>query len=441
MVRFGERHSRDWHEKIRATAHFECQVVLASGILNPDFPWDQLRRHTESYLKKKGKIVQGELDKRLQNLIKNHGVLHVSVAACARVMSPEAIRLLLADELKSATSDSPNLPPFLQAIVATHHENPMAITEEDSKLAQALTWCFASYSASVGQKLETLIKLVIAGIPSYSFAYSHVRRLVEKYSTDLSSQIQVLQDSSLWVKARGETEWLSGLLDQSCSTGYLEAIPFLDKGFPTWKVWAEWAQSDTKLAQALVQFPPSGVSSPGRNLEYLVGAQMGINPRKSSFVYLHVCEMTRKSSADLARQVEELKASGHWLAAHNETEWLAILLDRSNGPTLGEAEAIKMLESEFSQWRAWAEWTEQDSQLAQALIPCQTPDPAATGQCLKILFKSLIAGVSIRSLLHTYLHKLARQFFRTLALKLETLSVDGHFVQGKQRGRMSLYAS
>ena len=321
MVRFWGRHSHDWHEKIRSLVPSECQIVSISGALNPYFPWDQLHRHTESYLKKKGEITTRERDKRLQTLIQKHDTLHVAVAACARFMSPEAVGLLLADELENATSDDTKLPSFLQATVAVHNENPLAVTEAHSQLAQTPIWCSSPGSTSVSQRLETLIKRLIAGVPGNSFEYTHVYRLVQKYSVDLSSRVQVLRDSDLWMNAHAETRWLSRLLGPpapDCSPGYSEAITFLDKGFPTWKVWAEWKQSDTELAQAL-QLLPSGLSFPSRYLEYLIKMQMAINTSTSSFVYRRVHAMTLKSSACLAGKVTALKNSGLWLEAQKET--------------------------------------------------------------------------------------------------------------------------
>lgn len=436
MVHFGGRHSRNWHEKVYEihaaanTAQFGLPLVSPSGILNPEFPWDQLNHHTDSYLKKKGKITPGERDNRLQNLIKKHGALDMSVAACARFMSPEAIRSLLADELKNATSHFSDLLPYLQATVAAHHQNPLAITEADSQLAQTLIWCSVSSWQFTSQKLENLVKKLIVGISSDSFAYPHVVRLVQEYSAELSRKVKVLKDSHRWLEARAETEWLLGILPQSildCTSGYYEAKKNLDQGFPAWQVWAEWKPCDTELARALLQFPPSGLGSRSESLKYLVKMQMAINPRTSSYVYFHVREIMQKTSSDLAGQVASLKKAGLMLAAHEETGWLSTLLDPSNSTSSGAIECIEILEGEFPDWRAWAEWGEQDSQLAQALIPCHTPDPSFLGQYLTTLIEFLLAGIPIPSLLHSHVQNLARKFTRDIATKLEALKLDGQW--------------
>jgi hypothetical protein len=358
MVRLGKRHSRDWHEKIDATAQFDCLVVLPSGILNPDFPWDHLTRHTESYLKKKGNISQGERDQRLQNLIKKHGVvLHVSVAASARFMSPEAVRSLLAVELKEATSDGPNLPPFLQATVAAHHENPLAVTEADSQLAQTLIWCSACDFASASQKLETLVKKLIAGIPRNSFAYPYVVRLVREYSQDLARQVQALKEYDLWFYAHKETDWLPTLLDPSnrSSSGAIKSIEILEGQFPDWRAWAEWGEQDSQLAQDLIPCHKSDPTTTGQCLTMLIKSLLGGIPIQS-LLHSHVHKLAHKFSKELVTKLEVLKVNGQWFKAHKEVECLSILLNPSPEFSVTCGDVIHLLEEDFANWRLWAEW-------------------------------------------------------------------------------------
>jgi hypothetical protein len=278
----------------------------------------------------------------------------VSAAACARLMSPKAVRSMLVDEFRNATSYRPDLLPFLEAAVAAHHQNPLAIMEADSELARssASGWRFTN------QKLENLVKKLIAGIPSDSFAYPHVVRLVQEYSEELSHRAKFLKDSHRWLEARAETEGFVGILLQSildCTSGYHEAKKILDKGFPEWQIWAEWKPCDTELAQALVQLPPSSFGYYSKSLEYLVRIQMTINPRTNSPVYFHACEIMRKTSSDLAYQVAGLKEAGFSIAAHEETGWPSIPLDPSNSSSSGAMESTATLERDFPEWRAWVE--------------------------------------------------------------------------------------
>lgn len=357
VIRLGERHSRGWLEKVNAAAQFDCLVVLSSGILNESFPWDQLNRHTESYLKKKGKIGQVERDKRLRNLIKKHGILHISVAACARFMSPESVKSLLADELKNATKDETKFPRFLQATVAAHHENPLAVTEVDSQLAQTLISYSDSDSATVSQKLEKLIKSFIAGIPSDSFAYSHICRLTKNFSVHLAKQVAALKQSGLWLGAHKETDWLSTLLDPSnkSSGGALQAIGILEGEFPQWKAWAEWSEQDSQLAEALIPCHKPDSTTPGQNLKILIKHLLDGIPTQS-LLHSDVQSLARKFSKELPTKLNTLKLDGQWWMAYKEAECLSMLLKPSSELSLAYEYVIHLLDEEFASWRPWAQW-------------------------------------------------------------------------------------
>jgi hypothetical protein len=357
VIRLGERHSRGWLEKVKATAQPDCQVISSSGILNESFPWDQLNRHTESYLKKKGKIGQAERDKRLRNLIKKHGILHVSVAACARFMSPESVKSLLADELQKATNDETKFPQFLQATAAAHHENPSAVTEVDSQLARTLISCSDSDSTTDSQRLETLIKRFIAGIPSDSFAYPRICRLIKKLSVLLASHVAALKESGDWLGAHKETGWLSTLLDPSnkSSTGALQAIEVLEGEFPHWRAWAEWSEQDSQLAEALIPCHKPDSTTPGQNLKILIKYLLDGIPTRS-LLHSDVQSLARKFCKELPTKLNALKLDGRWWMAYKEAECLSMLLRPSSEISLGYEYVVHLLDEEFAAWRPWAQW-------------------------------------------------------------------------------------
>src|SRR6186713_2660577 len=84
--------SEDWHQQIDFTAN-DIQPS------DQRFPYVHLQKHTDAYLKKKGRRTQQETDIRLAQLIENHEPREIAIAACAHAMSPASIRALLNVEL------------------------------------------------------------------------------------------------------------------------------------------------------------------------------------------------------------------------------------------------------------------------------------------------------------------------------------------------------
>lgn len=456
MLRIGMRKSHNWHEQVNKTAG-RGGPLLISGSPNPAFPWAQLQTHTDVYLKKKGTITLEERDRRLLLLIQKHDAIQISVAACAQKISPEALRAYMVEELKTAQIiESPDLETslsareigFLEAIVAAHYVNPSTFTDSDSKIAQALSRCCSSGLTSTSQNLQELARLLIAGIPSHSFAYPYAIGMVHFYSAKLSAEIQALRESHSWLKAHTETAWLSKFRDefQGMSPGEADAIEILYERFPNWKLWAEWSESDSQLAQVLEECHLSGGLPPlsvkviatgmsetpvktivSRKLERLVKACIIGGPNNKSFVYDDAWKVVREHSMILSQYVRTLKEQNRWVEAHTETEWFSTLLDPLlQSPNEG-VEVTQLLCEIFPDWRAWANWGESENHMARALIPCLRSDVTAVSQHLKIVIGLLAAGVSTQSILHSEVCRLARKFSVDLARTLHALALESQW--------------
>jgi Poly(ADP-ribose) polymerase catalytic domain len=406
MLRFGTRKSHDWHEKVNITTR-NGGLPTVLGSLNPAFPWATLCLHTDRYLAKKGNISSEERDRRLSDLITSHRAKDIAVAACAHRMSPEALRSFMADELNDNTLSVklresevillPNHVRFLQAIVTVHHVNPLALAESDSRVAQALLRCSLSESHSTSHRLETVMKLLIAGIPDNSFVYPYAKRMAHGYAAKLSGEMENLKESCEWLKAHAETKWLSMLLTQPLESqqGRVEAAEILEEQFSDWKLWAEWTDIDSRLAEAIEVFrrPQRAVrrstslgfwkkqltlawtiSSINPSLKILIEGLVTGLPNKASFVYRDACDLMATLSGALSFHLKTLKDSHEWLTVHAVTEWLSILLDHQSSP--GAISAIALLEQHFPDWKVWAEWSESDTNLAKAVAACRPADLA-----------------------------------------------------------------
>ena len=123
--------SEDWHEQIDFTA----------GILRPsdkNFPWVLVKKHTDIYVNKKGKLGQQEIDVRLATLIEDHDSRDVAIAACAHLMSPASVRALLNVSLNVAPASFYGLDVYLRSLIAANYANPKAVTDLEASWASAL---------------------------------------------------------------------------------------------------------------------------------------------------------------------------------------------------------------------------------------------------------------------------------------------------------------
>ena len=80
---FRQRQSGNWFRSVNASAANLHPVTPGQvPVSNPDFPWIQLRQHTDTYLKKKknGNLTQDETDTRLVTLMQKHAAKDVAIA-------------------------------------------------------------------------------------------------------------------------------------------------------------------------------------------------------------------------------------------------------------------------------------------------------------------------------------------------------------------------
>ena len=199
-------------------------------------------------------------------------------------------------------------------------------------------------------------------------------------------------------------------------------------------MWAEWSEVDSRLAEALeaCRRPPSWTSSfIGRRLEQLIKAQVsGLS--RNPYVSKEAHSLTLEYCASLSRWIQTLREHQAWGAAHRETAWLSMLLNLSLQSSPEAVAVMQILTEKFPDWKTWAGWGEQDSQLSQALVPCFKHDPATTSQRLRIVVELLMAGVSVRSVLHSEVHTLALKLSSDLASQLQAFQLEGKWFKAQK---------
>lgn len=119
-----KRQSGNWFRSVNASVT-DLHLVTPGQvpISNPEFPWIQLRQHTDAYLskKKKGNLTQDKIEARLVTLMQRHISKDVAIAACGQRLSPETLRALLVGDVNTDSGNGYGLRSYLQAIVAANH--------------------------------------------------------------------------------------------------------------------------------------------------------------------------------------------------------------------------------------------------------------------------------------------------------------------------------
>ncbi|KAF7507279.1 hypothetical protein GJ744_010713 [Endocarpon pusillum] len=242
-MKFKGRESDAWHKNIN--------VAAGSGKpTDVDFPWIKLQNHTGYYLKKKGFLPQCQTDERLLDLIRNHSSKEVAIAACAQHISTPALRNLVVNELKVEPNGAFGLHEYSQAIVASNHANPEAVSDIEAQWARCLSENAAhgSSSRTLGQQLQDMLPLLPDQVASGLLLQTEINSLACRVCMGFAEQLEVLSSRNRWEDAHVAAEWLSTI-----SSSGLLLIPnpgarqLLDSQLPTWGAWAAWQPSVARL--------------------------------------------------------------------------------------------------------------------------------------------------------------------------------------------------
>jgi hypothetical protein len=212
------------------------------------FPLNILQIHTDIYLGKKGKLKPDERDYRLKALIRGHTEKDVAIAACAHVLSGEAIREIIPLECRIDELKHTGFLPYLRAITSAHHTNPEAITPSEATIAQALILLSDTNSPIAGADLAIYFSTSSLSDPSPLFAAPFVDRILRKACTRFGEQLDLMKLDRGWKKAFDDASWLAGIPRDGPAIGS-GAGHLLDRTFPAWRVWALWRPNARRLAR------------------------------------------------------------------------------------------------------------------------------------------------------------------------------------------------
>lgn len=240
------KHSEDWHQAIDAVV----------GVLHPSdskFPYNLLRKATDVYLRKKGKITQVDADIRLAILIDGHEARDVAVAAAAHAMAATSLRPMLHVDLNVAHGSYWGLETWLQCLIAANCGNPASVTDLEATWARHLL-PFATHGPGTAGKVLIGISRALreCATPNMNMVPEFLT-LTSRALTDYAAHLEGLRLKNNWIAAYGASCWMAGLgrsTPASTPPGFLLPEHILDAQFPVWRVWASW-RPDLRLVRIL----------------------------------------------------------------------------------------------------------------------------------------------------------------------------------------------
>jgi len=229
-------HSQEWHAEVEATA----------GVLHPShrrFPWGFIRNHTDTYLKKKGKISQEEADRRLSMLVQTHPARDVAIASVAHAMSVESLSQLLRAETNVMCGSYWGLDTWLQSVIAAHEGNPALVTRLQAEWARTLLPYATTGASAAGCYLKGVKRALEnhktqnTDVDLHNFAVL-LRRAIKDYAEQLNG----FRLTCNWVAAKKAVDWMTELDVSSSSNSPCTNIEtvFDRHHFPAWRMWASW---------------------------------------------------------------------------------------------------------------------------------------------------------------------------------------------------------
>src|SRR2546423_9674201 len=245
MVLFKGRHRARWHQEI-GVAIVGYRTLNAKPEQPPYCPLIQLQEHTNTYLRKVGRLTIGEQDAHLTTLVREHQDKDVAIIACAHALSPHCVRHLLRGELLADAHDRLRTSSYLRTLVATHHANPHAVGDLEAQYAQSLiSLLFADVMTIVEQLRRSatcLRQITILCIPTDLFPPPVVASIPRRACEVLSGQLENMKLISGWKQAYQAT---SSLSNPSHTARSMEEL--LDSSFPDWRMWASWCPDIRRL--------------------------------------------------------------------------------------------------------------------------------------------------------------------------------------------------
>ena len=240
------RTKEDWHRQISDTA-VDYLLLGPNNRPSPHFPWAQLQKYTDSFLKKKGPLSPLQQDNLLIGLVQKHGVKDVAIASCGHAISTQALRHMLQTDLRVEIGDPDiNLQAeYLRLILVVDHVNPDVLSPMEVQGAMQLL--AASGTTASSQTLAVLIEIMATGMRTENILFYHVQDLTRRSLSSFVVELEQLRVDGKWAQAYSAVQWLSRFSPDYPEVSK-EVTHLLDEAFK-WHAWARWRPDLGRLAK------------------------------------------------------------------------------------------------------------------------------------------------------------------------------------------------
>lgn len=212
---FGQAHSRTWRKQV-------VKCVNGRSPSDPDFPWVQLQKITDSFLVKKGDISTTRKEQKLLRLIEMCDEKYMGISACGHVLPSHTLKALLDGELNTIKFET--LTSYLYAIIAAHRTNPISTSKEGALCSSRLAsfkppFETAGYfnSHTLCRQFQYIVRLQAATAPTNELALENI----VAFSRDVSVRFIFTMDrfvaTGTWLLAYSMSFWLSNVLENDVS--------------------------------------------------------------------------------------------------------------------------------------------------------------------------------------------------------------------------------
>ncbi len=231
----------NWHKEL-------VEVTIKEGTnlgpeSNDELPLAELQEKTNTYLRrKKPNLSAAERDIHLTVLVRAHPEKHIAIAACAHVLSRQAIRDLLRREIQLHLKDDHDIIRYMHTILAVTRANPAAISDLEEECSYALLYLSRPDVLGIGRHLRTLTAGLASGVQKDVVFCPYVSSIPPRACKLLATELQAMKLRCEWSRAHEASRWMTAIPGTTPITEQ-----FLNLSFHEWHVWACWRPRPSRL--------------------------------------------------------------------------------------------------------------------------------------------------------------------------------------------------
>ncbi|QDS76788.1 hypothetical protein FKW77_002231 [Venturia effusa] len=235
--------------------NFEKQTLKITRGLHPsdtNFPWARLSACAEIFIRRQKNIdILPGIDEFLIDLVEKCSSKDIALAACAHLLSIDAVQNLLSKS-KPLLGSIPGLLSYTQIILAINYHKPQIFNEDDAKYARTVHQLLSQSVHDPASVLRPLVTLIGHGVPQCSYLGECLDALARQACLILSTRMEAFKASADWFAAYADAPWLRDDFKDLSNRHHahpndVRIVEILNQTFPSWSSWAAWEPNEATL--------------------------------------------------------------------------------------------------------------------------------------------------------------------------------------------------